>query len=269
MSGIDNIRRLYEIVKRLRAPGGCPWDREQTLHSLKPCLLEETYELLEAMEGDSLADHVEELGDVLLQVVFQCVVREEEGAFSLDDVAREVADKMVRRHPHVFGDVKVDDVAGVLNNWEAIKGKEKKSQPDRSALDGVPQALPALLKAQRTQAKASRVGFDWKDSSGALEKIDEELAETREAIAGGDKRQIEEEIGDLLFAVVNTGRFVDAQAEDALQGATAKFAKRFRSVEKRVRERGLAMKELSLAELDAVWDAVKLEEANKGAGRDA
>lgn len=262
MSGIENIRRLYEIVKRLRAPGGCPWDREQTLHSLKPCLLEETYELLEAMDSDSLADHVEELGDVLLQVVFQCVVREEEGAFTIDDVAREVADKMVRRHPHVFGDVKVDDVAGVLNNWEAIKGKEKRDKPDRSAIDGVPKALPALLKAQRTQAKAARVGFDWKDSSGAIGKIDEELREVKEAIEGGDKAQVEEEIGDLLFAVVNTCRFVEVQAEDALQGATAKFARRFKAVEKSVKAQGKNMKELSLAELDEIWDAVKVGEKN-------
>ncbi len=261
MSGIDNIRRLYDIVKRLRAPGGCPWDREQTLHSLKPCLLEETYELLDAMESGSIADHVEELGDVLLQVVFQCVVREEEGAFTLDDVASAVADKMVRRHPHVFGDVKVDNVAGVLNNWEAIKGQEKKDKPDRSALDGVPAALPALLKAQRTQAKASRVGFDWKDSSGAIDKIDEELSEVKEAISAGDKKHIEEEIGDLLFAVVNSCRFLEVQAEDALQGATSKFSRRFRAVEKTVREQGRNMKEMSLSELDEVWDAVKKAEA--------
>lgn len=261
MSGIDNIRRLYDIVKRLRAPGGCPWDREQTLHSLKPCLLEETYELLDAMESGSIADHVEELGDVLLQVVFQCVVREEEGAFTLDDVASAVADKMVRRHPHVFGDVKVDNVAGVLNNWEAIKGQEKKDKPDRSALDGVPAALPALLKAQRTQAKASRVGFDWKDSSGAIDKIDEELSEVKEAISAGDKNHIEEEIGDLLFAVVNSCRFLEVQAEDALQGATSKFSRRFRAVEKTVREQGRNMKEMSLSELDEVWDAVKKAEA--------
>jgi tetrapyrrole methylase family protein/MazG family protein len=223
--------------------------------------LEETYELLDAMESGSIADHVEELGDVLLQVVFQCVVREEEGAFTLDDVASAVADKMVRRHPHVFGDVKVDNVAGVLNNWEAIKGQEKKDKPDRSALDGVPAALPALLKAQRTQAKASRVGFDWKDSSGAIDKIDEELSEVKEAILAGDKKHIEEEIGDLLFAVVNSCRFLEVQAEDALQGATSKFSRRFRAVEKTVREQGRNMKEMSLSELDEVWDAVKKAEA--------
>lgn len=266
MAGLPQVERLHDIVKRLRAPGGCPWDREQTLHTLKPCLLEETYELLDAMESGSIADHVEELGDVLLQVVFQCVLREEEGKFTLDDVARAIADKMVRRHPHVFGDVRVDSVDGVLKNWEAIKKTEKHgdSEKPRSAIDGVPPTLPALLKAQRVQAKASRVGFDWKDSSGALEKVDEELAEVKEAVAAGDTAQVEEEIGDLLFAIVNSCRFLKVQAEDALEGATRKFSRRFRAVEAEVRARGLEMKQLSLEELDTFWDDVKSRESAVG-----
>jgi MazG family protein len=200
-------------MKRLRAPGGCPWDREQTLRTLKPCLLEETYELLEAMEDEDLALHVEELGDVLLQVVFQCAIREEEGRFTLDDVAAALAEKLVRRHPHVFGDTQAATSGQVLRNWEAIKQTEKGKPPDRSAIDGVPAALPALLKAQRVQAKASRVGFDWKDASGAVEKIDEELGELKQAIASGTPDQVAGEMGDLLFSLVNTCRFLDVDAE--------------------------------------------------------
>jgi len=257
----SGVRRLYEIMKRLRAPGGCPWDREQTMQTLKPCLLEETYELLEAMEGDDLALHVEELGDVLLQVVFQCAIREEEGRFTLDDVAATLAEKLVRRHPHVFGDAQAATSGQVLRNWEAIKQTESGKPPDRSAIDGVPAALPALLKAQRIQAKASRVGFDWKDASGAVEKIDEELGELKQAIASGSPEQVAGEMGDLLFSLVNTCRFLEVDAEGALEGTTRKFARRFREVERRIREQGRSLKACTLAELDAVWDEVKRGES--------
>jgi len=257
----SGVRRLYEIMKRLRAPGGCPWDREQTMQTLKPCLLEETYELLEAMEGDDLALHVEELGDVLLQVVFQCAIREEEGRFTLDDVAATLVEKLVRRHPHVFGDAQAATSGQVLRNWEAIKQTESGKPPDRSAIDGVPAALPALLKAQRIQAKASRVGFDWKDASGSVEKIDEELGELKQAIASGSPEQVAGEMGDLLFSLVNTCRFLEVDAEGALEGTTRKFARRFREVERRIREQGRSLKACTLAELDAVWDEVKRGES--------
>jgi len=260
---LDGVVRLVEVMRRLRAPGGCPWDREQTLQTLKPCLLEETYELLEAMDGDDLALHVEELGDVLLQVVFQCAIREEEGLFAFDDVAAALADKLVRRHPHVFGEATANSSGEVLRNWEAIKQTEKGKKPDRSAIDGVPATLPALLKAQRTQAKAARVGFDWKDASGPTEKIAEELAELREAVASGDKQAVADEVGDLLFSVVNTCRFIDVDAEGALEAANKKFSRRFREVERRVRAQGRALKDCTLAEMDAVWDAVKAEERAK------
>jgi len=260
---VDGVVRLIDVMRRLRAPGGCPWDREQTLQTLKPCLLEETYELLEAMDSDDLALHVEELGDVLLQVVFQCAIREEEGLFSFDQVAASLADKLVHRHPHVFGDVSVTSSGEVLRNWEAIKQTEKGKKPDRSAIDGVPATLPALLKAQRTQAKAARVGFDWKDASGPTEKIAEELAELREAVASGDKQAVADEVGDLLFSVVNTCRFIDVDAEGALEAANKKFSRRFREVERRVRAQGRALKDCTLAEMDAVWDAVKAEERAK------
>lgn len=251
------VKRLYDVMKRLRAPGGCPWDREQTLQSLKPCLLEETYELLEAMDSADLALHVEELGDVLLQVVFQCAIREEEGLFTLDDVAATLTEKLVRRHPHVFGDVAVKSSSQVLANWEAIKQTEKGKPADRSAIDGVPAALPALLKAQRIQSKASRVGFDWEDATGATEKIEEELSELKEAVASGNKQHMTEEMGDLLFSVVNYCRFIGVDAESALEGTSKKFSRRFREVERRVRTQGRSLKECTLAEMDAIWEAVK------------
>ena len=256
----SGMRRLHEVMKRLRAPGGCPWDREQTLQTLKPCLLEETYELLEAMDSPDPAPHVEELGDVLLQVVFQCAIREEEGNFNLDDVAATLADKLIRRHPHVFGDAQATTSGQVLRNWEAIKQTEKGKPPDRSALDGVPATLPALLKAQRVQSKASRVGFDWEDATGAISKIEEELAELKAAIASGDKAATAEEMGDLLFSAVNTCRFLDIDAEGALDGTIRKFSRRFREVERRVREQGRALKDCTLVEMDAIWDAVKQAE---------
>jgi len=257
---LSGVGRLYEVMRRLRAPGGCPWDREQTLLTLRPCLLEETYELLEAMGGNDLALHVEELGDVLLQVVFQCAIREEEGAFTLNDVAEALTEKLIRRHPHVFGDAVADSSGQVLSNWEAIKQTEKGKKPDRSAIDGVPAALPALLKAQRTQSKAARVGFDWEDATGATAKIEEELAELKEAVAAGDREKMAEEMGDLLFSAVNYCRFIDVDAESALEGTNKKFSRRFREVERLIREQGRTLKACTLAEMDAVWDAVKAEE---------
>ena len=257
---LDGVVRLVEVMRHLRSPGGCPWDREQTVQTLKPCLLEETYELLEAMDGNDLALHVEELGDVLLQVVFQCAIREEEGLFSFNEVAAALADKLVRRHPHVFGDVSVNSSGEVLRNWEAIKQTEKGKKPDRSAIDGVPATLPALLKAQRVQSKAARVGFDWEVASGATEKIAEELSELREAVAEGDRTKMTDEMGDLLFSVVNYCRFIDVDAESALEGANKKFSRRFREVERRVREQGKTLKACTLAELDVIWDSVKVEE---------
>ncbi len=253
------IETVLEVMHRLRGPDGCPWDREQSVSSLKPCLLEECHELLEVMDGDDMAAHIEELGDVLLQVVFQCVIREQEGCFSFDDVAEAVTAKLIRRHPHVFGDVSVDGSREVLQNWEQIKQVEKRHKPGHSALDGVPAALPALLKAQRTQAKASRVGFDWKDATGAVDKIREETDELIEAGQSGDKDEMEREAGDLLFSVVNYCRFIDVDAESALQHANRKFSERFRAVEQRVREAGREMQQCTLAELDAIWDQVKRE----------
>ena len=248
---------------RLRDPeAGCPWDRVQTLSTLKPCVLEETYELLAAMDRpEDTENYVEELGDVLLQVMFQCVMAEQEGRFTFDDVANAISDKLVRRHPHVFGDVVAKDPATVLKNWEQIKQQEHRKEARHSALDGVPPTLPALLKAQRSQEKAARVGFDWKDAKGPLAKIREELAELEEAVAASDDTaldpHVKEELGDLLFSVTNLARHLKADSESALVGATAKFARRFRAVESGAKEAGRDLKGMSLAEMETLWDAAK------------
>ena len=262
---MTGIERLHDIMTRLRDPEkGCPWDREQTLESLKPCLLEETHELLAAMDRpEDKANYVEELGDVLLQVMFQCVMAEQEGRFSFDDVANAISDKLVHRHPHVFGNVDAKDSATVLRNWEQIKQMEHKKEARHSALDGVPDALPGLIKAQRVQEKAARVGFDWKDAEGPLEKIKEEIRELEEEIAArksenpADSARVKEEFGDLVFAVCNLARHLKIDAESAAQGATAKFAKRFRLVEAAAKEKGRRLEDMTLAEMDELWDEAK------------
>jgi ATP diphosphatase len=265
---MTGIERLHAIMTRLRDPAtGCPWDREQTLESLKPCVLEETYELLAAMDRpEDKANHIEELGDVLLQVMFQAVMAEQEGRFTFDDVANAISDKLVRRHPHVFGSVDAKDSATVLRNWEQIKQTEHKKESRHSALDGVPPALPALIKAQRTQEKAARVGFDWKDAKGPLEKIGEELDELKAETASrasespADSERVKEELGDLLFSVCNLARHLKVDSESALEGTTAKFSRRFRAVEAAAKAAGRNLKDMTLAEMDELWESVKAGE---------
>lgn len=262
---MTGIERLHEIMTRLRDPEkGCPWDREQTLESLKPCVLEETYELLAAMDRpEDKSNHIEELGDVLLQVMFQCVMAEQEGRFSFDDVANAISDKLVRRHPHVFGDVDANDSATVLRNWEQIKQTEHKKEARHSALDGVPSTLPGLLKAQRTQEKAARVGFDWKDAQGPMEKIKEELCEleaeieSRKSEAPCDSTRVKEELGDFAFSLCNLARHLKVDCESALELTTNKFSRRFRAVESAAKESGRELKNMTLEEMDALWDKVK------------
>lgn len=268
MSGIE---RLHEIMTRLRDPeNGCPWDREQTLESLKPCVLEETYELLAAMDRpQDTANYIEELGDVLLQVMFQAVMAEQEGRFTFDDVANAISDKLVRRHPHVFGEVVAKDSSTVLKNWELIKQQEHKKETRHSALDGVPKTLPGLLKAQRTQEKAARVGFDWKDSAGPKDKIREEFSELEQAESARksarpeDSDRVKEEFGDFLFAAANLARHLKIDAESALEGATNKFARRFTAVEQAAKKLGKNLKDMTLAQMDALWEEAKALEGNR------
>ncbi len=248
-----DVRDLERIVAILRAPGGCPWDREQTHQSIRRSLLEEAYEAAEAIDEGS-TDHLkEELGDVLLQVVFHAEMEREQGGFTLDDVADGICKKLIFRHPHVFGTVQVDGSDQVLENWDALKRVEKDQESYTATLEAVARSLPALWRAEKVQKKAKKAGFDWPDISGAVDKLSEELAELQAAAHGdGD---VTEELGDLLFSVVNVARFLKVDCEDALTAATDKFIRRFALVEKKAGRRD--MKEMSLEELDALWDGAK------------
>lgn len=258
----DPFRRLVRIMERLQEPGGCPWDLEQTHQSLKPYLIEEAYEALEAIDSGDDALLTEELGDVLLQVVFHSTLARRTGRFTIDDVVRGVSAKMIRRHPHVFGEAEARTAADVLHNWEKVKSVErqgKTSAADKPAgtLDGVPKELPALLRAHRIQEKAARVGFDWDDIGPVLDKIAEETAELKEAVAGGNKAHAQSELGDLLFTLVNVARFLDLNAEEALRETCARFQRRFSTIEKSAHAEGRHVQDLSLEEMDNRWNQAK------------
>jgi MazG family protein len=261
---------LLSLMGRLRGEGGCPWDREQTRASLKPYLIEETYEALEALD-EGRTDHiVEELGDVLFQVVFHCQIAQELGEFTMAEVLQKVLRKMTSRHPHVFADAQVADARQALSQWERIKRAEGRGDGSpRSALDGVPQSLPSLLRAQRLQAKAGRVGFDWPTWREAWSKVREEMAETDEAVAAGDAARIRAEIGDLLFSLVNVARLLEIDAEDSLRKAADTFIRRFKEVEAAMRAEGRQVDEASAKDLDREWEAAKSREVSGrgGAGR--
>lgn len=250
-----NVQDLVDIVKVLRAPGGCQWDAQQTHESIRRNFLEEAYEVAEAIDQQSTEHLQEELGDVLLQVVFHTSIEEEEGRFNLDDVANGVCQKLIFRHPHVFGDVTISSTGEILANWEELKKKEKGQSTQADAVDAVARSLPALWRAEKVQKKAAKVGFDWDSVDGAVDKLSEELDEVKEAINGhGDPA---EELGDLLFAAVNVARFLKVDPEDALQAACDKFAARFRRVEEAVTAQGKQMEDMSLTELDDIWNAIK------------
>jgi len=249
------FNKLVEIVAQLRAPGGCPWDREQTHESLLPATIEEAYEVAEAARSGNNAHFREELGDLMLLVVMHAEIAREAGRFDIDNVIAEITDKLIRRHPHVFGESNVRDAGTVLKQWEAIKREEKKT--DTHYLASLPRALPALMRAQKAQGKVARVNFDWAELRDVLAKVEEELGELKSAIEGEDRRSIEEELGDLLFAVVNLARKTKLDAETALQSATGKFVRRFNLVEDELKTRGKKLGDVDLAELDAIWDEVK------------
>lgn len=254
------IDRLRQVMRRLRAPDGCPWDRKQTIESMRGDLIEETYEVVDAMDSGDRTALCEELGDLLLQVVFQSQIAEEEGAFTFDDVAKGIADKLVRRHPHVFGDVQADTPDEVIKNWEKIKKTEKGGDAPRSLVDGIPRHLPALSKAHLVQKRVAKVGFEWDEISGVVDKLDEELAEVKEAMAQKDADAIREELGDLLFSTVNLSRYLGHESEEVLNENIAKFMRRFQGVEKRVHEDGRELEHCSIDELEDVWQAVKRDE---------
>jgi len=249
-----NTARLLRIMSRLRGPGGCPWDREQTHHSLRHNLVEECYEVLDAMDSGKMSEFRDELGDLLLQIVFHAQMADESGEFDFDAIAKSIADKLVRRHPHVFGKKTADTSAEVLKQWEQIKKTEKNSH---SIYAEVPRSLPALLKADKIQRKASRVGFDWKHVKDVVAKVEEELRELKGAMASGDRRQFEEELGDLLFAAVNLARFEKLDAEVLLNRTIHKFVKRFQQIEHAVHKSGRRLENCTLEELDALWESAK------------
>ena len=250
-----DVRDLEEIVRILRAPGGCPWDAEQTHESIRRNFLEEAYEAVEAIDEKNPHHLKEELGDVLLQVLFHARMEQEAGRFNLDDVADGVCKKLIYRHPHVFGDVSVTGTGEVLTNWEELKRKEKGQATNTDALDAVARSLPALWRAEKVQKKAKKAGFDWPDISGALDKLSEELEELKTAVAQGTN--VEEELGDLLFSPVNVSRFLKADPEVALGKATDKFISRFAKVEALAAAQNQAMEGMTLEELDKLWERAK------------
>lgn len=267
------FEKLVAVQARLCAPGGCPWDREQTHESLRTYLVEEAYEVLEALEGGNDAKLAEEMGDLLLQIVFHSQIAQERGGFTISDVIREIHDKMIRRHPHVFGVTSAKDSAEVLRNWEQIKAEERLSKAEASGnlsgskgpkeaslLDGVSRVLPATLEGFQLTRKASRIGFDWETAGGIFEKMGEETRELQNALDGREQPKVEEELGDLLFAAVNLARFLKVDPEIALKKANAKFSRRFRSMEKLAREGGREFKNLPREEMEALWDLAKRTE---------
>lgn len=266
-----SLSALVEVMRRLLAPDGCPWDREQSVTTLKPYLIEETYEVLDAIESGDTREHCEELGDLLLQIVFQAALRQAEGAFTIDDVVTSITDKLVRRHPHVFAEASAETAGQVEVQWDAIKRAEKQAKgssgdgPPR-VLHGVPVAMPALARAQKLGERAARVGFDWPDATGCADKVAEEFGEVKEALehhaasrGDGESSPLFHELGDLLFAVVNLCRKTGFDAETALRAGNRRFTTRFGYIEDRLRERGTTPGDVSMAELDTLWNEAKTE----------
>ena len=251
-----SFAKLCEIVAKLRGPGGCPWDREQTHESLLPALIEEAYEVTEAAREQNNAHFREELGDLLLLVVMHAKIASETGRFNIDDVVRDISEKLIRRHPHVFSTSDACDSNAVLKQWEAIKRDEKKT--DSHYLASLPKALPALMRAQKAQSKTARVNFDWTDVRDVVAKVDEELRELKQAMASADPASIEEEIGDVLFAVVNLARKCKLDAESTLQRSTDKFVTRFNRLEDDLKAPGKKLGDVELAEMDAIWNRIKM-----------
>jgi len=249
---------LLEIMKMLRAPGGCPWDREQDHHSIRENMIEEAYEVVEAIDNDDVENLREELGDVLLQVVFHSEMESEAGRFSFDDVCHDICEKLIIRHPHVFADVTAETPEEVLKNWEQIKAQTKGRKKTSDSMISVPKHLPALIRARKIQKKAADVGFDWSESEGAFAKIAEETEELRLAHSSGDAQAVSDELGDLLFSVVNVSRFVGANPEEALSASCEKFIARFQLVERLAAERGIDMQSAGLEVLDKLWDEAKI-----------
>jgi len=258
---------LVKIMERLRSQDGCPWDREQTHDSLKPFLIEEAYEVLEAMESHDTERFKEEMGDLLFQIIFHTQISAEIGEFNIEQLLEKITEKMIRRHPHVFSDARVANSQEVLFNWEEIKRKEKGGKRKGSALDGIPRDLPALLRAHRLQDRASRLGFDWPDMEGAYAKVEEEMAELKSALEEGDRQRMEEELGDLFFSLVNVARFIEVNPEEALRKTISRFIRRFHHIEEGLKQRGQEMGKETLEEMEKLWQEAKGKEQSLQEGQ--
>lgn len=255
-----NFREFVSIVKKLRSPDGCPWDRQQTLYSLRDQLIEETFEMVDAIDNKDIENIKEELGDLLLHVIMHSVIAEEENLFSLNDVMKTISEKLIRRHPHVFGNISKISVDEVLINWDEIKKGEKKERENH--LYGIPKSLPAIQKAYKLQERAKKVGFDWESVENCMRKFDEELMEFKDAVKSQHHEDIEEELGDLLFSLINLSRFLKVNSEAALRKANEKFIKRFNFIEKKLKERGITLKEATLEEMEDLWNIAKGEDTS-------
>jgi tetrapyrrole methylase family protein/MazG family protein len=253
----DDLKKLVELMATLRGPDGCPWDRKQTADSLKPFLIEESYEVIDALDEKDPAKVREELGDLLFQIIFHARLAEEQGQFSIGDVISTNVEKMVRRHPHVFGDEEVSTAGEVIANWEEIKKKEKGPDRQRSLLEGVPRSMPSLIRAHKIQERAARVGFDWNNIDEALPKLDEEIAEFKESLTTGNAAKIEEELGDVFFTLVNLSRFLDVDPEEALRKTISKFIRRFRYIEEKAAGAGRSLNDMTMDEMEALWQEAK------------
>ncbi len=254
---MEAMDRLMDIMDTLRGPGGCPWDREQDHKSIMKCLIEEAYELADAIEQEDAGELKEELGDVFLQVVFHAAIARDNKMFTLDEVVNELCDKLIYRHPHVFGDASVRDSDEVIKNWERLKRKENTKKQRESILSGIPNTLPALLNALKIQSVVSRVGFDWGNPEGVVDKIKEEIEEVEDAMASKKEDRMEDEIGDLIFSVVNLARLLKIDPEAALRRTNKKFSRRFYEIEKAAREKNIRLVEMPMEEKDRIWEAAK------------
>lgn len=255
--------KLVQVIAVLRGENGCPWDKQQTHSTLTSPLIEEAYEVIEAIDAGNPSKLKEELGDLLMQVMLHAQIATDEGEFDICDVIESITEKLIRRHPHVFSDLEVEDAKEVLSNWEAIKRTEEGYQDRKSFLDGIPAQLPGLLRARKIQSKASRVGFDWKHAEEVLPKIQEELDELKDCLNLNDQSAIEMEIGDLLFSIVNLSRFLNVEPEDALRKTNAKFIRRFKMIEDEIEKQGKSFDDFDLEGLDELWEKAKIDDSGK------
>ncbi len=258
MEKVDELfKELVEIIAKLRSEDGCPWDRQQTHETLKPQLIEEAYEVVETIDEGKDEKLEEELGDLLMQVLLNAQIAQDDGRFDICGVIQKISDKLKRRHPHVFGDVQISSTHEVIERWEAIKSQEHGNRERTSLMDGIPLHLPELMKARKIQSKASRVGFDWDKTEDVLEKVEEEMEELKVSINASEQDGIEEEIGDILFSIVNLSRFLSVEPEEALRRTNAKFIRRFKQMEVEIAARGKNIADYDLSGLDELWEAVK------------